>query len=121
LGGRNASNAAARQNRLERCRRALELQSSGFTRREIGEAVGVSAESVKALLRDAKFFADPASDEERLQRASAAALAQRQGLTKEQFQVQVNLTGPKVNESWKDADVITALAAEENTVSEVTA
>lgn len=113
VGGRNAANAAARQGRLERCRRALELQASGLTRKEIGEAVGVTTDSVKTLLRDAKFFADPASDEERLQRASAAALAQSQGMTKEVFQVQSGLTGPKVNESWKDADVITASAEEE--------
>lgn len=106
VGGRNAANSATRQDRLERCRRALELQSSGSTRREIAEAIGVSTDSVKVLLRDAKFFADPASDEERLQRAGAAALAQNNGLTKQQFQAQCGLTGPKVHESWKDADVI---------------
>lgn len=72
----------------------------------------MSADSVKALLRDAKFFADPASDEDRLQRAGAAAVVQRSGLTKEQFQVQSGLTGPKVNESWKDADVIESVTNE---------
>ncbi|TQS88591.1 hypothetical protein EU811_20805 [Arthrobacter sp. TS-15] len=104
--GLNTFNSDVRRERIERCRRAWELQSSGFTRREIAEALAVSADNVKALLRDAKFFADPASDEERLQRAGAAASAQRSGLTKEQFQAQSGLSGPKVNESWKDADII---------------
>jgi hypothetical protein len=111
--GRNPFNVAARRDRLERCRRAFELQSSGFTRREIAEALGVSADSVKVLLRDGKFFTDPASDQERLQRASAAALAQSRGLTREQFQKENGLTAPKVKEAWKDADVIDPTPAEE--------
>lgn len=104
--GRNAFNSDLRAARLERCRTALELQTSGLARRQIAEKLGVGPDTVKTLLRDAKFFADPTSDEERLQRARAAAAAQRSGQTKEKFESHSGLTRPKVNEAWKDADVI---------------
>lgn len=104
--GRNAFNADARKERMERCRRALELQSLGCSRKEIAEALGTSVDGVKVLLRDGRFFSDPASNEERLQRASAAVVAQRRGLTKAQFKAESGFADPQVNESWKDADVL---------------
>ncbi|MHC6231742.1 hypothetical protein ACX5I6_19590 [Arthrobacter sp. MMS24-T111] len=104
--GRNATNAAARRDRIDRCRRALELQLNGSSRRDISTVLGVSQDGVKLLLRDAKFFENPASNERRLQRALAADSAQKRGLTKAQYKEESGFDDPQVNQSWKDADAL---------------
>lgn len=104
--GRNAFNAAARRDRLERCHRAVELQELGLSSREIAYRLHVSTDSVKDFLRDGRFFSDPVSDQDRLQRARAAFLARTRGYTKLQFQTENTLTAAKANEAWRDADVI---------------
>lgn len=110
--GRNAFNAAARQDRLERCHRAFELQKLGLSRREIALKLQVSADSVNELLRDGRFFSNPASDLDRLQRAGVAVIARSRGLTKEQFQAENGLTRAKASEAWKDADVVGPASAD---------
>lgn len=102
----NVFNAAARRDRLERCHRAVELQMLGLTRRDIAVKLGVSADSVKVLLRDGRFYSNPVSDQERLQRAGAAIMARNRGLTKDQFHAESGFTGGKASEAWKDAEVV---------------
>lgn len=102
----NAFNAAARRDRLGRCRRAVELQALGHNRRDIAEKLQVSVDSVKVLLRDGRFYANPVSDQARLQRAGAAGMARKGGLTKDQFHAESGFTSGKASEAWKDAEVV---------------
>ncbi|MBT2532394.1 hypothetical protein J7E83_09685 [Arthrobacter sp. ISL-48] len=104
----NAFNAASWKARLERCRRAVELQMLGLNRRDIAEKLGASMDSVKVLLRDGRFYSNPVSDQERLQRAGAAAMARKRGLTKDQFHAESGFTSGKANEAGKDAEVVGA-------------
>jgi len=104
--GGNPRNRQQREERLARCREAVEYQDAGFSRREIAEALDVAPETVKILLRDGKFYADPESDPARSGAALAAAQARESGQTKEQFRTSQGLTAPKASEAWKDADVL---------------
>lgn len=100
------SNAETRTARLERSRRAVALQGAGQSRAAICEQLGVGPNSVKELLRDGKFYADPNSDPSRLELALEADEARTKGMTKGQFRQARGLTPPKANECWKDADVL---------------
>ena len=73
--GLTASNAnvASRNERLDRATQALALQKDGFTRREIAQVFDCSFETIKGLLKDAKFFQDPSSDLGRQRRANQVA------------------------------------------------
>ncbi len=104
--GRNTANNVVRMERLERCQQAVELQHNGATRRQIGERLGVSEETVKILLRDGKFYATPGEDPRRLKLAKRAAEARARGLSSAVFGEQAGLTKGKTDESWKDADVL---------------
>ncbi|MBX7134081.1 MAG: hypothetical protein K1X67_15515 [Fimbriimonadaceae bacterium] len=104
--GQNASNSQARADRLDRCRRAVELQAGGATRRQIAEHLGVSNDVVPALLRDGKFYANPDSDQVRLSLAQKAAEARERGLTRSGFRDQARLSNAKADECWRDADVL---------------
>jgi hypothetical protein len=63
-------------------------------------------DSVKVLLRDGRFYANPISDQERLQRARAAGTALKRGLTKDQFHAESGFTSRRASEAWKDAEVV---------------
>ena len=104
--GRNVTNIAVRGERLERCAQAVELQKNGASRREIAEQFGVGDETVKALLRDGKFYASPEADPERLDMAKRAAEARARGLTRTYFGDEARLSNGKADESWRDADVL---------------
>lgn len=104
--GRNAANTAVRAERLERCRQAVKLQRDGASRREIAASLGVSQESVKALLRDGKFYDEPETDPARLESAKRAAQARARGVTRTEFALQARLSKAKADECWKDADVL---------------
>ncbi|MRK00949.1 hypothetical protein GEV27_05380 [Aeromicrobium sp. S22] len=104
--GRNDFNTAARRERLERCALVVRLQADGLTRAEIGQAISTSAEVVKGLLRDGKFYADPASDPPRHQSAKQASAARERQETRAQFQAAHSLTTPKAAEAWRDAGVL---------------
>lgn len=67
------ANVASRNERLDRATQALALQKDGFTRREIAQAFDCSFETIKGLLKDAKFFQDPSSDLGRQRRANQVA------------------------------------------------
>jgi len=105
-GGLNQRNVAARDERLERCRQAVQLQDTGLTRAEIARQMGVAAETVKIFLRDGKFYRTPDADPARLQLAEDAAAAKRDRESKALFQARLGLTAPKASEAWRDADVI---------------
>ncbi|WP_158022646.1 sigma factor-like helix-turn-helix DNA-binding protein [Mycolicibacterium gilvum] len=60
--GHNSANAQARAERIARCRKSVELQVQGLTRKQIAERLGVSETLVKSLLRDGKFYANPNPD-----------------------------------------------------------
>lgn len=104
--GKNPTNAKVRADRLERCRKAVELQAGGATRKQISEQLGVHLDVVASLLRDGKFFANPTSDQSRLELAQNAARAKERGLTRASFQNEEQLSNAKANECWRDADVL---------------
>lgn len=105
-GGDNWASKALRDERLERCRRAVELQSMGKTRRQIAADLSVAHETVSHLLRDGKFFAAPETNPERVERAVTAAEAKRVGQRRAEFQSSLGLSGAKAIDAWKDADVL---------------
>ena len=99
-------NREERAARLDRAREALGLQGQGLSRAEIGQRMSLSKETVEMLLRDAKFYTDPASDPARRRLAYAAAAARRGGTVRCNFQADQGLSKPKAAEAWKDADVL---------------
>lgn len=105
--GRNETNRATRKERLARCEQAVKAQQQGATRQAIAQALGVSTETVKILLRDGKFYANPATDPDRHQLAKAAIAARRAHQTRAQFRAEHSLTAAKATEAWKDADALT--------------
>lgn len=104
--GKNATNMSVRRERLQRCQEAVELQAGGETRKQIAARFAVSEESVASLLRDGKFYADPASDPVRLGIAKSAAAAQQLGMTRADFRAEKGLSAAKADEAWRDADVM---------------
>ena len=107
-------NSEERAARLDRAREALGLQGQGRSRAEIGQRVSLSEATVKMLLRDAKFYIDPASDPARRRLACAAAAARRDGATRAKFQCDQGLSKPKSTEAWKDADVLEPSGTSDN-------
>lgn len=69
------ANETSRNERLQRSRQALVLQRDGLTRHEIAQFMGCGFETVKNMLKDAKFFEDPSGDPQRLARARAVSAA----------------------------------------------
>lgn len=63
------ANVESRRSRLARGSPALQMQREGFTRKDIAKAIGCELETVKRLLKDAKFFEAPTTDPDRLARA----------------------------------------------------
>ena len=63
------ANEASHRSRLARGSLALNMQREGATRKDIALALGCGLETVKRLLRDAKFFEAPTTDPNRFQRA----------------------------------------------------
>lgn len=104
--GHNSANAQARAQRIERCRKSVELQVQGLTRKQIAERLGVSEALVKSLLRDGKFYANPNSDPPRRRLAKQVADAKLHEMTCSQIRVALKLTSAKVDEAWRDADVV---------------
>ncbi len=116
--GRNATNTLVRTERLVRCRQAVVLQNNGASRGQIAEHLGVGAEAVKALLRDGKFYEDPATDSDRLELAKRAAAARAEGLTRALFGDRARLSKGKAEESWRDADVLFGKSLGASAISE---
>lgn len=104
--GGNALNATKRAERLARCAEVVALQEDGLNTVEIAKKLGIARETVKILLRDGKFYANPASDSVRLGLAQDARAAMSSGVVRAEFQSSRGLSGAKSKEAWKDADVL---------------
>lgn len=100
------ANAWVGSSRPERCRRAMELQEGGFTRRQIAEHLGVGVQTVKSFLRDGKFYANPGSDPQRHELAKRVAVFKSSGMTSADIAGEMKLSNLKAEESWRDADVL---------------
>lgn len=107
------SNAQALHERRDRAQRAVTLQAQGVTRKDIAEQLNVSPDVVKALLRDGKFYADPASDPERDRLAGVAATAREHGSTREEFQRNEGLSLGRAKDAWRDAAILYSRGADE--------
>lgn len=92
--------------RGERGRQGLKMQRAGSSRAEIAAALGVGLETVKSLLRDAKFYENPESDPSRLALAREAGQARRSGVTKDGFQGHRGISPGKSTEAWRDAAML---------------
>ncbi len=102
----NVYNAAAGRERVARSQRALELASAGHTRKQIATELGVSPDTAKELLRDARFYEDPASDPVRRELVAAATAARKTGQTRAQFAAEHQLSESKAKETWRDAEIV---------------
>jgi len=85
---------------------ALEMQRAGRSRADISTALGVSQDTVKSLLRDAKFYENPQSDPSRLALARDARQARDSGVTKDRFRSDRGITVGKSTEAWRDAAML---------------
>ncbi|WP_166390525.1 exonuclease domain-containing protein [Nocardioides ochotonae] len=100
---------SSRESRAERARLALMMQRAGANRAAIASALGVTQETVKGLLRDAKFYENPESDPSRLALARDALCARGSGMTRTQFQHDRGITAGKSSEAWRDAAMLTSI------------
>jgi DNA polymerase-3 subunit epsilon len=105
----NAYNVAARRRRLEQCAEAVRLQADGLGRAQVAERLGVGADTVKLLLRDGMFFANPSGNPERARLAGLASAAQDRGLTRAQFEWESGLSGNAAALAWRDADALRSM------------
>jgi orotate phosphoribosyltransferase-like protein len=92
--------------RGDRGKQALAMQRTGLSRAEIAGALGVGLETVKSLLRDAKFYENPESDPSRLALAREVRQARDTGVTRDRFQGDRGLTSGKTTEAWRDAAML---------------
>lgn len=92
--------------RGDRRKQALAMQRTGLSRAEIAGALGVGLETVKSLLRDAKFYENPESDPSRLALAREVRQARDTGVTRDRFQGDRGLTSGKTTEAWRDAAML---------------
>lgn len=99
-------NTRSRDERLDRCRTAVNMQIGGHTRAVIAERLGIAPSTVKQLLKDGKFYADPTSDPWRLAAAEAAARARQDGQTKKRFTEASDLSAARAARAWGDADIL---------------
>lgn len=104
--GRNDFNTETQRKRVARCADAVAFQEAGLSRAEVAARLGTTSEAVRILLRDGKFYADPATDPIRYEIAKKAAQAREERRSKSDFQAQFSLTNPKTQEAWRDAGVL---------------
>lgn len=98
--------ATAMEVRAKRGQQALTMQRAGASRAEIAAALEISQDTVKSLLRDARFYANPESDPSRLARAREARRARDAGTTRDQFQADRGITSGKASETWRDSAML---------------
>ncbi|RYB90069.1 hypothetical protein EUA06_11705 [Nocardioides glacieisoli] len=102
----DATSTTSMQARGERGKEALAMQRAGSTRADIAVALGVGPETVKSLLRDAKFYENPEADPSRFALAGEARRARDAGVTRDRFQADRGLTPGKATEAWRDAAML---------------
>ncbi|WP_139007037.1 hypothetical protein [Arthrobacter crystallopoietes] len=103
------ANATLRSERAERAQQALRMQREELTRRQIAIQLDCSLETVKALLRDAKFYEDPSSDVHRLALVRTAKDPAYEGLGYEAAAKKAEVTVAKLKEARRDFAVLKAL------------
>lgn len=108
VAAQNSYNIRARSERVARSQRALELATAGHTRNQIAAELGVSPDAARELVRDARFYADPATDPARRELAVAAAIARRTGQTRAKFAAEHQLSESKAKGTWRDAEILNA-------------
>ena len=104
VGADNSNNSM--EARGERGNQALAMQRAGSSRAEIAATLGVGLETVKALLRDSKFYENPESDPSRFALAREARQARETGLTCERFRRDQCLSNGKSADAWRDAAML---------------
>ena len=104
------SNSTTRADRVQRAFLAVQQQRNGRSRAEIAADHGVGTDTVKELLRDGKFYQDPASDPPRLEIATAARRARERGMTRDQFRAEHALSTGKAIDAWRDAAYLSSEA-----------
>ena len=92
--------------RGERGRQGLECSELDRAVPKSPPTLGVGLETVKSLLRDAKFYENPESDPSRLALAREAGQARGTGVTKDGFQDHRGLSPGKSTEAWRDAAML---------------
>lgn len=100
---------ASRDTRLVRAQQALRLQEGGRTRREIAAELDCSLDTVKALLKDAKFYADPMKDLERLTLVMASRDSSHTGLSLDAAATRHRTTVSNIKNARRDFSIISAL------------
>ena len=101
--------ANSMESRAQRGNQALTMQRNGASRADIAAAFGVGQDTVKSMLRDAKFYENPQSDPARLALSRAAWQARAAGVTRDRFQADRGLTSGKGTEAWRDAALLAHL------------
>lgn len=103
------TNSTSMEARRKRSIQALAMQRAGSRRAEIAVELGLSEDTVKTLLLDAKFYEHPESDPSRLALAREARAARDAGSSRGRFQTDRQLTPGKTTEAWRDAAMLSNL------------
>lgn len=102
-------NQASKDERLVRAQRALLLQEGGYSRNEIAAKMECSFETVKAMLKDAKFYADPWTDVERLYLVRTSRDPSVTILSFEAAATKLQVTPSKLKSARRDFSIISSL------------
>jgi predicted transcriptional regulator len=101
--------AREQMQRVDRAREALRLQRSGMSRAEVATAVGCSAEAVKDLLADARFYEAPDANPDRLALARSCQVLRDSGLPKADVLVALGASRAGGERAYRDASVLSVL------------
>lgn len=102
-------NQVAKDERLVRSQQALRLQEGGYTRNQIASKMGCSFETVKSMLKDAKFYADPWTDPERLYLVRSSKDPSMKDLGFEAAANLLQVTSAKLKSARRDFSIISDL------------
>lgn len=103
-------NDQAAAERVARALEAARLQERGLSRQEIGAALDCGPDSVKQLLADGRFYANPSGQPERLALAQRCAALAIDGLDKSGVLGELGVAGGSALRAWRDAQALPKLA-----------
>jgi DNA-binding CsgD family transcriptional regulator len=101
--------AREQMQRVDRAREALRLQRSGMSRAAIATAVGCSAETVKDLLADARFYEGPEVNPTRLALARRCHELRASRLSKGEVLAALGASRAGGERAYRDARVLSVL------------
>lgn len=107
-GVRSTWNEKAQEARRALAREAVHLQETGLTVKQVGERLGRSPESVKSLLSDGKFYADPDLVPERLALARECSVLQNEGRSKDEIVELLDVSRAMALRAFRDAQALDA-------------